>query len=47
LEEIQINWIFRDKKVEFQKGADNKINFNSEENIRRVLEYSLELERIA
>jgi hypothetical protein len=47
LEEIQINWIFRDNKVEFQKEFDNKVKFNSEENIRRVLEYSLELERIA
>ena len=30
LEEIQINWIFKDNKVEFQKGASNKVNFNSE-----------------
>jgi hypothetical protein len=31
----------------FEKDANKKINFNSEEMIRRTLEYSLELERIA
>jgi hypothetical protein len=31
----------------FEKGVAAKMQFNSEENIRRVLEYSLELERIA
>ena len=47
LEEIQINWLFQDNKVVFEKGENEKVKFNSEENIRRVLEYSLELERIA
>lgn len=47
LEEIQINWVFKDNKIIFEKGSNDKIKFNSEENIKRVLEYSLELERIA
>ena len=47
LEEIQTNWLFRDNKVVFEKETGNKLKFNSDENIRRVLEYSLELEKIA
>ena len=47
LEEIHTNWLFRDNKIVFDKEIGAKIKFNSEENIKRVLEYSLELEGIA
>ena len=43
LEEIHTNWIFKDNKVVFEKETEATIKFNSEENIKRALEYSLEL----
>jgi 26S proteasome regulatory subunit N12 len=47
LEEIQINWLFKDSTIVFERETNKKIKFNSEENIKRTLEYTLELERIA
>jgi hypothetical protein len=39
--------VFGEDKVVFEKETNKRINFNSEELIRKVLEYSQELERIA
>ena len=47
LEEIQINWLFQENRVVFEKDSNKKANFNSEALIRRTLEYAIELERIA
>jgi 26S proteasome regulatory subunit N12 len=47
LEEISVNWIIEDRRVVFERDANKKLSFNSEEMIQRMLEYSVELEKIA
>lgn len=42
-----MNWIIEEKRIVFERDANKKLNFNSEEMIGRMLEYSVELEKIA
>ena len=42
-----MNWIIEEKKIVFERDANKKLNFNSEEMISRMLDYSVELEKIA
>jgi hypothetical protein len=46
-EEHAVNWVFQDNHIIFEKETNKKLNFNSQEMIARVLDYSRELERIA
>lgn len=46
-EDHSTTWVFKEDKVVFEKETNKRINFNSEDLIRKVLEYSQELERIA
>jgi hypothetical protein len=42
-----VSWVFQEERIVFEKETNKKINFNSEEMISKVLNYSIELERIA
>ena len=47
LEDHSVNWVFKEGSINFEREANKKIHFNSEDLIKKTLEYSLELEKIA
>jgi 26S proteasome regulatory subunit N12 len=46
-EDHSTTWVFKEDRVVFEKETNKRTSFNSEDLIRKVLEYSQELERIA
>jgi hypothetical protein len=47
LEDHSVNWVFKEGSINFEKETNKKVHFNSEDLIKKTLEYSLELEKIA